>query len=168
MELTATRLESTNATRVIGAVEPTVSSVSIGAVAPVNCLVGGFVRTSKGPGIAQTLLTVLTQDCIGRAGIFCRNFLHSTAKALSVPSNDALKASTVAAELAERLTNTNQGGRFRVELWGGSWRKRNRCGCPSRASAHRRNAGGRGRKGEMDYSQVPFDEAAVAPKAAHH
>ena len=44
--------------------------------------------------------------------------MASTAKALSVSSKDDLKASATAAELAERVTLTNQGERFRVEFWG--------------------------------------------------
>ena len=46
--------------------------------------------------------------------------MASTAKALSVSSKDELKASATAAELAERVTLTNQGERFRLECLLGS------------------------------------------------
>jgi hypothetical protein len=44
--------------------------------------------------------------------------MASTATGMSVPSSDALKASETTAELAERLTLTKQGDKFRIELWG--------------------------------------------------
>jgi len=44
--------------------------------------------------------------------------IASTAKAMSAASRDALEASAAAAELAERLTITNQREKFRIELWG--------------------------------------------------
>jgi hypothetical protein len=44
--------------------------------------------------------------------------MASTAKGLSVASSDALKASSTVAELAERVTFTNQGEKFKIELFG--------------------------------------------------
>jgi hypothetical protein len=44
--------------------------------------------------------------------------MASTARGLSLPSSDALKASANAAELAERLSLAQQGEKFRLELLG--------------------------------------------------
>jgi len=60
-----------------------------------------------------------TPDHRGELAAFERDAaLAKTAAAMSVPGVDALKSSAVSAELAERMTISQQGEGFRVELHG--------------------------------------------------
>jgi hypothetical protein len=93
--------------------------------------------------------------------------MASTAKGMSVPSSGALEASTAAAELAERLTITQQGERFRVELWGD--RAGNAIGMVTRPELQRiiGMLQVEGEKAKWTSSAEPIVQAA-APKAVHH
>jgi hypothetical protein len=96
-----------------------------------------------------------------------RKGMASTAKALSVPSSDALEAGAAAAELAERLTITKQGERFRLELWGD--RAGNAIGVVARLELQRilRMLELQVEKARWTSSVGPIVEAAV-PKPVHH
>jgi hypothetical protein len=93
--------------------------------------------------------------------------MASTAKAMSVPSRDALEASATAAELAERVTLTKQGERVRVELWGD--RAGNAIGVVARPELQRiiGMLEVEVEKARWTNSMGPIVEAAV-PKAVHH
>ena len=93
--------------------------------------------------------------------------MASTAKGLSEPSSDALEASAAVAELAERLTITKQGERFRLELWGD--RAGSAIGVVARPELQRilRMLELQVEKARWASSVGPIVEAAV-PKTVHH
>ena len=93
--------------------------------------------------------------------------MASTAKGLSLPSSGALEGSAATGELADRLTITRQGERFRVELWGN--RAGNAIGVIARPELQRilRMLELQVEKAKWTSSREPIVEAAI-PQHVHH